>query len=102
MKALAVSAVSVPVEARKIAVVAVASAFVVAAAFLFGLRTAAAIVAAVGLAVVLERLHRLFHHFRRQGNPAALLCTVVIGLLALVAVGFVVVAAAPAHLRGVS
>jgi len=101
MKAHAVSAVSIPAEARKIAIVAVAFAFVAAVAFLFGLRTPAAILAAVGFAAVLERLHRLFHHFRRQGNLVALFCTVVIGLLALVAVGFVVLAAAPAHLHDV-
>ena len=102
MKAFAVPAVSVSAEARKIAVVAVAFAFVAAVAFLFGLRTPAAILAAVGFAAVLERLHRLFHHFRRQGNLLALLCTVVIGLLALVAVGFVVLAATPPRLRGVA
>jgi hypothetical protein len=92
--------VDASLEARRIAIVAAVTALVVSAAFLSGFRTPAAVFAAIGITAVHERLHRLFHHFRRQGHFAALFCTVVIGVLALGAVGAVLLAAVPVHPRG--
>ncbi|MBA8889899.1 putative PurR-regulated permease PerM [Dokdonella fugitiva] len=85
------------VEARRIAIVAALSTFVVSVAFLSGFRTPAALLAAIGFAAVLERLHRLFHRFRRQGRRAALFRVVVVGVLAAGAVGAVLLAAVPMH-----
>ncbi len=93
-------AVDALVETRRIAIVAALGTVVVSVAFLSGFRTPAALLAAIGFAAVLERLHRLFHRFRRQGHFAALFCTVVIGVLALGAVGAVLLAAVPAPPRG--
>lgn len=92
--------VDASVEARRIAIVAALSMLVASAAFLSGFRTPAAVFAAFGFTAVLERLHRLFHRFRRQGHFAALFCTVVIGVLALGAVGAVLLASVPVHPRG--
>jgi hypothetical protein len=92
--------VDASVEARRIAIVAALGTFVVSVAFLSGFRTLAAVLASFAFAAILERLRRLFHHFRRQGHFAALFCTVVFGVLALGSVGAVLLAAVPVHPRG--
>lgn len=92
--------VDASVEARRIAIVAALSTFVVSVAFLSGFRMPSALFAAIGFAAVLERLHRLFHHFHRQGRPAALFCIMVVGALAAGAVGAVLLAAVPMHSHG--
>jgi predicted PurR-regulated permease PerM len=100
MKALAVPIVDTATEAKRIGFALLVSTSLVLALFFSGFRTPASVLAALGFAVVLERLHRLFHHFRRQRNFAAVLGVVAFGMLVLAAVGVVMLAAAPTHPRG--
>jgi hypothetical protein len=102
VKAVAIPHVDIITDAKRISFALVISTSLVLALFFSGFRTPASVLAALGFAVVLERLHRLFHHFRRQRNLMSMLGVVAFGMLLLVAVGVVLLAATSAHTRGVS